>query len=96
MEDLHRKAKSLVVYASMSLSMHNLSIMSDVLPARVLMGCGLDYDRWYPLPRRMIGATRFLATHRREREHHRRALDTLAERFDVRAGPLTAAVAPTR
>ena len=94
MEDLYLKAKPVVIYASMSLSMHNLSIMSDVLPARVLMSCGLDYDRWYPLPRRMIGATRFLAVHRREREHHRRTLDTVAQRYDVRAGPLPAAAAP--
>ena len=96
LEELARQAKPVVMYAALSQSMHNLSLISDALPKRVLMSCGLDYDRWYPMPRRMIGATQFLMAHRREREHHRRALDTVAERFGVRAGPLTAAVAPTR
>ena len=90
LEELARKAKHLVMYAGLSQSILNLSLISDALPNRVLLGCGLDYDRWYPMPRRMIGATQFLAVHRREREHHRRALDTLAERFDVRAGPVLA------
>ena len=96
LEDLAPAGQALVMYAALSQSIHNLSLISDALPKRVLLGCGLDYDRWYPLPRRMIGATQFLTTHRREREHHRRALDTVAERFGVRAGPLTAAAAPTR
>ncbi len=95
LEELARKAKPLVMYAGLSQSILNLSLISDALPARVLMSCGLDYDRWYPLPRRMLGVTQFLATHKRERDHHRRALDTLAERFDVRAGPVTAAAAAT-
>jgi hypothetical protein len=29
-----------------------------------------------------------MATHHREREHQRRTLDTVRERFDVRCGPL--------
>jgi hypothetical protein len=36
----------------------------------------------------MIGAARFMLTHRRERESLRRTLDTVRERFDVRCGPL--------
>jgi hypothetical protein len=86
--ELHRKAPPVVVYASMSLTLHNQSVFIDALPKRVLMGCGLDYDRWYPLPRRTLGAAKTLASHRRSRGHHRRTLDTIAERFDVRSGPL--------
>lgn len=89
-EDLAGKAKSLIVYASMSLALHNLSLIADALPPKVLMDCGLDFDRWYPIPRRMVGTVQFLRTHRRDRAHHRRTLDTLAERFDVRGGPLLA------
>ncbi len=87
-EDLYTKAKSLVVYASMSLMVHNLSLISEALPKRALMDCGLDYDRWYPAPRRVLGVVAFLRSHRRDREHCRQALDALGERFDVRAGPL--------
>jgi hypothetical protein len=30
-----------------------------------------------------------MLTHRREREHLRRTLDTVRERFDIRCGPLS-------
>ena len=88
MEELNSKAKPVVVFASMSLMIHNLSVISEALPKRTLMDCGLDYDRWYPMPRRAVGTISFLRHHRREREHCRQALDTLGERFDVRSGPL--------
>ncbi|HSV39855.1 MAG TPA: SidA/IucD/PvdA family monooxygenase [Nocardioidaceae bacterium] len=87
-EDLYAKAPRVTVYASMSLAMHNLSLISEALPNKVLLECGLDYDLWYPLHRRLVGTVEFLRTHRRDREHHRKALDTLAKRFDVLCGPL--------
>ncbi len=55
MEELYSKAKPVVIYASMSLMIHNLSVISEALPKRALMDCGLDYDRWYPMPRRAVG-----------------------------------------
>lgn len=30
----------------------------------------------------------FLRTHKRDREHHRKTLDTIRDRFDVRCGPV--------
>jgi hypothetical protein len=63
--------------------------MADQLPAKVFAECGLDFDRWYPLPRRMAATARFMLTHRRHREHQRRTLDTVRERFDLRCGPLS-------
>ncbi len=89
-EELHQKARHVVTFASLSLSVHNLSLLSEALPKKALMECGLDYDLWYPLPRRLVGVADFLRTHRRRREQCRQALDTLGERFDVRAGPLPA------
>ena len=90
-EGLHHKQKSLAIWASMSLAMHNLGVISEIVPRRVMLGCGLDFDRWYPLPRRMLGATSFLLGQRKEREHHRQALDALGRRFDLTCGPLAAA-----
>ncbi len=43
----------------------------------VFAECGLDFNRWYPWHRRMAGTVRFMATHRRERAHLRRSLDTV-------------------
>lgn len=89
-EELHHQHTSLAVYASMSLAMHNLGLLADLLPARVMLGCGLDFDRWYPFPRRLLGAAGFLLRQRRERAHHRAALDAVRSRYDLVGGPLPA------
>jgi len=88
-EDLAGKAKPLIFYASISLTLYNASLIFDALPNKVLLACGLDYDLWYPLPRRMLGVMAFLRTKDRDRAHHRATLDTIRDRFDVRCGPLT-------
>jgi hypothetical protein len=90
-EDLNRKASAVVMYASVSLAMHNLALVAPAVPKKVMLGCGLDFDRWYPMHRRVIGTADFLRHRVRDLEHHRRALDTVRERFGVRCGPLPAA-----
>ena len=88
LQELQRKSKAVLPYAIISLAHHNLSLTFDAVPAKAFADCGLDLDRWYPLPRRLLATARFMCTHRREREHHRHALDTVRERFDIRCGPL--------
>ena len=75
-------------YAVMALAMYNLGLLADALPSRVFRDCGLDFDRWYPAPRRLAGQARFAATSHRDRNHHRRTLDTIRGRFGIRCGPL--------
>jgi hypothetical protein len=67
---------------------YNLSLIADSVPVKAFTECGLDFDRWYPLPRRMLGVARFMLTHRRERDRLRHTLDTVRDRFDVRCAPL--------
>jgi cation diffusion facilitator CzcD-associated flavoprotein CzcO len=87
---LRRTSNAAFPYTIFSLAQHNLSLIYDAVPTKVFLDCGLDLDRWYPLPRRMAATVRFMLTHRRERERQRHALDTVRERFDVRCGPLPA------
>ncbi|MFD6893230.1 hypothetical protein ACFWB0_01605 [Rhodococcus sp. NPDC060086] len=87
-EGLARKSKEVMVWTGLALGQYNLSLIFDAVPLRVFLDCGLDFDRWYPAPRRMLGSLRFMRTHHRDREHHRQTLDTVRERFDVRCGPL--------
>jgi hypothetical protein len=86
--DLRKKSNAAFPYTQFSLIQYNLSLIFDNVPAKVFSECGLDLNRWYPLPQRIVGMTQFVLTHRRKREHVRRALDTVRERFDVRCGPL--------
>jgi hypothetical protein len=87
-QDVRSKARAAGPYALLSLVQHNLSLISDSVPSKVFLDCGINVDHWYPLPRRMIATAGFMRAHRREREHCRRALDTLRERFDIRCGPV--------
>lgn len=87
-QELRAKCRTAGPYTLLSLVQYNLSLVSDRVPAKVFLECGLDFDRWFPLHRRLLSMARFAATHRREREHWRRTLDTVAQRFDVRCGPL--------
>jgi hypothetical protein len=85
---MQKKSKVALPYVMFSLVQHNISVMGDCLPGRVFGECGLDFDLWYPYPRRLVGSAPFLLKHRRERAQHRRTLETVRQRFDVRCGPL--------
>lgn len=88
-QDLRRKSKKAYPYALLSLTNYNLGYVADSVPIQVFRHYGLDFDRWYPLPRRLLATARFMLMHRRERERLRRTLDTVQERFNIRCGPLT-------
>lgn len=85
---LRQKSSKVFPYALFTLVQHNLSLIYDNVPSRVFRDNRLDFDTWYPVPRRLPGLIRFMLTHRRTRERSRRALDNVRERFDVRCGPL--------
>jgi hypothetical protein len=92
-EDLRRKAPQYAMVAALlSLQLHNLSLMIQAVGprafAKIAFQNGLDLDRWYPLPRRLMASAKSMLTHRRDREHHKRTLDTIADRFDVRCEPV--------
>jgi hypothetical protein len=92
-ENLRRKAPQYVMAAGLGpLQFYNLSLISEAIPARqfrqVVSQNGLDFDRWFPLPRRLRASAGFMLNHKRDRQHHRRTLDKVAERFGVRCGPV--------
>jgi hypothetical protein len=92
-EGLRRKAPQYVMVAVLAtLQLYNFSLISEALPGRqmtkMLSRNGLDMDRWFPLPRRLRASVAFMMSHKRDREHYKRNLDTIAERFGVRCGPL--------
>jgi thioredoxin reductase len=92
LQELREKSNVVFPYALFALVQHNLSLIYDSVPSRVFSENGLDFDTWYPLPRRLLSTAQFVLTHRRTRERARRVLDTVRERFDIRCGPLLHAV----
>jgi hypothetical protein len=94
-EDLRRKAPQYVMAAGLvPLQLYNLSLLAEAIPARqfrkVISQNGLDFNRWFPHPRRLRASIGFMLTHKRDREHYRQALDKIAERFGIRCGPVIA------
>ncbi|MEO6605878.1 MAG: NAD(P)-binding protein [Aeromicrobium sp.] len=71
-----------------ALIIHNLSVVFENVPQKVFQNCGLDFDLWYPAPRRLAGQLKFLRTHKRDRERHRQTLDAYATRTGVRCAQL--------
>jgi hypothetical protein len=86
--DLRNKSNVAFTYTLFTLAQYNLSLISDAVPFKAFAECGLDFNRWFPAPRQLAGTARFALTHRRGREHLRRTLDTVRDRFDVRCGPV--------
>ncbi|MFE4456320.1 potassium transporter [Nocardia tengchongensis] len=77
-----------LTYGALTLHLYNLSLIYDALGPSVFLHCGLDFDCWYPIHRRVTDTAHFIRTHRRDQEHNRQTLDTLRDRFDVRCGPV--------
>ncbi|MGA1146963.1 MAG: FAD-dependent oxidoreductase [Candidatus Nanopelagicales bacterium] len=88
--DLRQKSPRAIVPTLFTLAQHNLSLCADNLPMKAFRELGLDFDRWFPLPRRLVATAKFMTSHRRDRDRLRGVLDTVHDRFDVRCGPLPA------
>lgn len=87
-EDLFRKNRNAWVSASAAQAYMNQVIAVQNLPLMLLDRCGLDLDRWYPLPRRMTALMRMKSSATQDIAHCRRVIDRIAERFDAHAAPL--------
>jgi putative NAD(P)-binding protein len=72
-----------------TLVQYNLSLVMERVPLKALRSFGLDLDRWYPLPRQLAGQLQLMRTHKRDRPHHRHALDTFSQHSKVRCGLLS-------
>lgn len=86
--DLLRVAPDSFAPVVSTLLLHNLGLILDRAPRSVFAGCGLDFDRWYPTPRRVAGQLKLVASYKRDRIRQRQALEAFSERTGVRCGPL--------
>jgi hypothetical protein len=76
---------------TLTLSYLNTLLLMEALPMRVMGRCGLDLDRWYPLPRRAAAALAMQRGRRAHAAHCREALTAAAARHGVRCGVLAGA-----
>ncbi len=82
------KSKPAFSAAAATLVQYNLGLVLDAVPRTVFATFGLDFNLWYAKPRTLVDTLRFVAEHKRKRPRYRAALDTLAEQYGVRCGPV--------
>ena len=87
-EGLFQKDRIAWVGASAAHAYMNQVIAVQTLPMMLLDRCSLDFDRWYPLPRRMLGLMRLKSSAAKDIAHCRKVLERVAQRFDVECAPL--------
>lgn len=85
--DLRERAKPALGIVAFTLTLHTMGVMLDHLPKSVFLKTRLDFDAWYPMPRKLVGSARFVLGHRSRVKQHRAALDALRAR-GFRSGPL--------
>jgi len=83
----HRNKEGLP-FACMVHLLYNLFLIVDAVPPKVMQQCGLDFDRWFPLPRRLLGFLKLRGQRARLLAHCRAALDRYRARFDLQGGVL--------
>lgn len=88
LEALFAKDRRACTGASASLAYLNQVVALQTLPMSVLNRCGLDMDRWYPLPRRLAALMDIKRHAAADLAHCQKTLDRLAKRFDVQVRPL--------
>lgn len=80
--------KDQVGMTAIVLTMLNVLLVLKALPLKVMDDCLLDFNRWYPLPRRLPIQLNLVINNRKHQAHCRAALDRIAERTGVAIGPL--------
>ena len=88
LEALLQKDKQAFTAASMAQSYHNLLMGLKNLPPSARKHFGMDFNLWYPLPRRLWALYRIRKTAREDIKHCRISLNAVVERFDIRGGQL--------
>ena len=66
----------------------NVLLLMKALPTKIFNECQLDFNRWYPLPRRLPILLRFMLNNDRYASHCRKALDQFAADQKIRIGVL--------
>ena len=88
-QSLMRKNKEGFAFTAVSHTLYNISVMIDALPQHVFTRCGLDFDNWFPVYRRILTGLKLRRNKRAYQRVFKQALDTVQQRYQIRCGELT-------
>jgi hypothetical protein len=85
---LLKKDRQVFSAATTAQSYHNLLMGLKGLSPATRKKFGMDFNLWYPLPRRLLAFLRIRKTARDDIRHCRKSLDIVVKRFDIRGGQI--------
>jgi len=88
LRELRAKTVDAFPFAAIAHTLYNFGLVLDSMPQSALDEFGLDLARWFPVHRQVIAGLGFVRFDKKHREHLRRSLDIVRDRFGVRCGPL--------
>ncbi len=82
--------KNKVAFAPVGLthSLYNTLLIIGSTPGSVIRDCGLDFDRWFPMLRKIRGGLRLKREGPQIAERLRHTLDRVRERYELECGVL--------
>ncbi|MEM7540689.1 MAG: potassium transporter, partial [Pseudomonadota bacterium] len=87
-QELTERDKVALPYVSIAHLLHNLGLLVQAVPTQVMLDCHLDFNRWFPMHRRLLAVNKLKKFSRDHPDHLRNTLDTARERFGIRCGPI--------
>lgn len=88
LEALLRKSKVAFTAATMTQSYHNLLLSLKNLDMDAHKCFGIDFNRWYPTPRRLLVLNAIRKNAREDIQHCRKSLDVIVDRFGIVGGQI--------
>lgn len=88
LEALYGSDKPAFAAATMTQSYHNVLMALKNLPTSSRRHFAMDFNRWYPLPRRLLALRDIRRTARDDIRHCRASLDAVKARFGIAGGQL--------
>ena len=86
LDTLFRRDRRVWVAATSAQAFMNTVVMIQHAPFKVSDKCGLDFDRWYPLHRRIAGLIDVKRNHAAYTARCTKSLDRVCERFGISGG----------
>jgi len=87
-QNLVRENKRAYPFASITQALYNLMLILGAVPGSVIRDCGLDFDRWFPMPRKVGDIIKLKRQGPRYAARCQQALDRVREKYQIECGVL--------
>lgn len=91
-QTLIRRDRFAFPFVSIAQTMYNVLQIMEAVPTSVMTRCGVDFDNWFPVYRRLLGGLKLKRNHAAYSERFKQTLDVVQKKYDIRCGELAGRV----